>query len=219
MKRNYLSCMIILCIILSGFSGCIKKNENSEDKTVQTESQQPATIVSENAVNDYYKELKNTFESENIDEIVGYINDCKITKKELVSLEIYSKYFNDKTYSERVCDLLRKKVLNSEAISLKLEPPKQKITDYFEIVTKAINSNEEGSKQISDYIDIMGITVDEYVAQNIDYMYDMYQREELYNLKGLKTAEECNDYADSLLKTAKVKFFDDNLKREFEKMI
>lgn len=160
------------------------------------------------------KKIKKTMQLENMEDIVVSIGDRKITRKEYEGVRIRQADIFSYTVKETVYSIVKDCVIIQEAERLKLVPDQKKIDYYMNGIYDALKiENEPGFEFETSRIKILEMTNEEYIDEQKRVAYEMFQKDALYEyLK--KDEKKFEDYIKKLLRSANIKIYDTNIKRE-----
>ncbi|MBO5453073.1 MAG: hypothetical protein J6A69_03805 [Clostridia bacterium] len=163
-----------------------------------------------------YEQMKKLDEIDGIDEVVAYVENLPITRRKIEETRLFLK---EETIKGAVDSLTWEYAAKAEAERLKIYPPQKKIDAYFEQTTQLIETKAIGTETICMIMDVMEISIDEYLKKNEEVIYNLYQREELWKHiskeDGSEDKNAYDTYFDSLMKNAKVEFKDKQIKEAY----
>lgn len=173
------------------------------------------------------KELDNI---PNITEPIILVNGQSIIRKTFELEKIFCEYSNSKSLKERMNLIIRNKVVQQEAIRMKIEPSQAKIDTYITQIKNGLS--EDSNSYINGYIAGMGISLEEYFDTLRKIAYNTYQREDLWQTIVISKKEEItaqaikrdipvnemeaeyyNQYVDNLIKKATIEYVDPEIEK------
>ena len=105
------------------------------------------------------KELENV---QGINDTVILVNGCAITKKDVEKKKIHGEFSDSSSIKNGIEELIQEKAVSTEASRLRIEPSKDEINNYLEMVWNSIESNPNSVEIQSAYLEGRGITEEEY---------------------------------------------------------
>ena len=201
---------IIMC-----FFGCAPKGTNADidDKIDVVSSDIPIQGQEEGMDSDTWlslgAEIRELNSISGMDEPVILVNGYPITKKEIETQKIYSKYLGKETLKESIDSLIRARVAKTEAMRLDIQPSREKIDAYLKQVDETLKNKAVGTETIFAYMEGAGITQEEYLSTLEETSYDMFQREALWeSVKASQNDKDYEQYMDELVCNAEIEILD-----------
>lgn len=150
----------------------------------------------------------------NIDEIVIIVNDYGIPRSQIELARINNKYTSSNPESEKdiIANAIRGKVIASEADKLQIKPEQKYIDEYINFVKDMLHNDMDGGMEIKDHINALGVTEEEYLKQQADNIYFVYQNEEFRKYIEAKNIDY-DKYVDDLVGEADIQFNDKDIER------
>lgn len=190
MKKRYMVISLIIVIVISGLSYAKDDNLNARELG---------------------KNMKKIFieQSQEENEVLGYVNDIEISAKKFEIFKEASLFINkDITEKELLKKYTQHLLIVNKAEEEGFTVSKQEIEEYTNELFDALENDDENMKIIREYIDGMGITMDEYkeMSKQDSYktlltmkLHDKLQSEFLKNNKNTmnnlaETSIEFNNY-------------------------
>ena len=182
---------IIMC-----FFGCAPKGTNADidDKIDVVSSDIPIQGQEEGMDSDTWlslgAEIRELNSISGMDEPVILVNGYPITKKEIETQKIYSKYLGK---------------AKTEAMRLDIQPSREKIDAYLKQVDETLKNKAVGTETIFAYMEGAGITQEAYLSMLEETSYDMFQRKALWeSVKASQKDKDYENYIDELVRNAEI---------------
>jgi len=97
---------------------------------------------------------------------------------------------------------------------LNIKPSQEKIDAHIEQVKDILENRYEGSEPVLDYINVMGMTTEEYIELQKETVYDMFLREALWlYVESTGKYKAYDEYVDDLVDNANIKYYDKDIKK------
>ena len=198
---------IVVYILILSLTGC------SEQERIKPEKEKISNLDEWHSI---YEQTEKLDEMYGIDEIVMYVEDLPVTRREIETERLYLK---DKSIKGAVDLLIWEYAAKAEAERLKIYPPQEKINAYFEQTKQSIEDKVPGTETIYIAMDVMQLSIDEYLEKSEEVIYNLYQREALWKYisdeDSLEDKNAYDAYFDNLMKNAKVKFKDKQIEKAY----
>lgn len=235
-------CLLVIVVVsLFMFCGCFYNNAGKIEDDVVSEvvndiEQEYISIYDDDSSKMMFEmgvKIRELESIPGIDDIVLVVNGCHITKKDIEKEKIVEE--NEEKYSpkELVLKVMREKVVISEAIKMKIGPPKDKINAYIEQIRAILKSNSDIALALQSYMEGMEITIEQYLTILEQKEYENYQRIGLWEMvksveKDEQIQKEANDrgvsvgvvdaeyyekYVDELMDKAEIQILDEEIAR------
>ena len=230
MNKNYKSFILIILIAATFMMGCdrnISDNTQASIYNIKIDADLKNMDINEKyfLCGSKIKELKDS----NSDDAAILVNGEKITIYEIESCRILTEIFETDDLKERINDIIRDKVVESEANKNNIEPDSEELEAYLEQSKTLMETGE--TPYINEYIKGRGITQEEYFNELAENEYKIRKNAELYNIiledwyekmkndKNRETDENMSDeeyidkYVDNLVKEAKIEYLNNDIKK------
>ncbi len=227
--------LFVVMTILFISSGCSENNSNKMNEDIllseneydfenMTDSNERK--VNQHSIEEYEKlqrEITNILNSESMNEVIITVNEEEITRGDFETQKMISVFKYDMfSIREIVYSLIKPRVISAEAKRLNLKASQDRVDQYMEGVRLAIAEEQEEKGFIYAHINGKGITIEEYLREQEDLAYNMFQREALYDhieatAKNEDTVlvdpnAEVDSYVNNLLKYANIQIYDSEIK-------
>lgn len=222
--KRIISFVVITMLFIS--SGCSENNPNKTNgDTLRSENEYDFEnmVVSndvksnQHSIDEYEKiqrEIANILNSESMDEVIIIVNGVEITREDFETQKMLSIY-NYGTFSikEIVYSLIKPLVINTEAERLNLKTSQDRVNQYMEGVRLALTEDKETKEFIDAYVNGRGITLEDYLKEQEEMAYQMFQREALYDyIEDATKNADIDEYIYNLLKYANIQINDSEIK-------
>lgn len=212
----------ILVVIIIGIS-MVSCAENKSSDKVQNANVNNVCISSltddtssvfENNRNLALEEIRSLSSMPNIDEVVIIVNEYGIPRIQIELARINNKYTlsNPKSEKDIIANAIRGKVVASEADKLRITPNQKSIDEYINFVKDMLHNDMAGGMEIKEHINALGVTEEEYLKQQADNIYFVYQNEEFRKYIEAKNIDY-DKYVDDLVGEADIQFNDKDIER------
>ena len=126
------------------------------------------------------KKIKELDNIQGINDTVILVNGCAITKKDVEKKKIHGEFSNSFSLKNGIEELIQEKAIETEAIRLEIEPSKDEINNYLEMVRSSIESNPNSVEIQNAYLEGRGITREEYFKELEKVEYKNFQHTALW---------------------------------------
>lgn len=158
------------------------------------------------------REIKALDDISGIDETVILVDDYPITRKTFEVQRIYTKYIKNTTLKEAIEEIIKNTAIKAEAERLNIQPSEEKIDAYIESVDSTLREDVTGAEIDIALIEGLGITREEYILQQREIAYNMYQREALWlSVEDSQKDKDYDQYMDEIAKKADVEILDEEI--------
>ena len=151
-----------------------------------------------------------------IDKVVIKVHDRDILKEQIELAKINNKYSikNKKTEKEIIVNAITGKVIEEEAERLMLKPDREEIDEYVNFVKEELNNRSAERNEIKDYISVSRLSEDDYLKQQSENIYHIYQKELFFEY--LKSQNIDSDkYVEDLISKADIEFLDKEIEKAY----
>lgn len=225
-KKTIFSIMITMVFISSGCSenNFSKPNEYGFENMTEI-NERPVNQHSVEEVETFYREAANISSEKSMKEVIITVNEEEITRGDFESQKkLFDFQYDDFSVKEIVYSLIKPRIINAEAERLNLKPSQERIEQYMEGIHLGLAEEEQEAKKfIFACINGRGITIEDYLKEQEDMAYSIYQREKLYEyIEASAKKEDMNPeeldgeidaYINNLLKYANIQIYDPEIKK------
>lgn len=161
-------------------------------------------------------EIKELYLMPDIEEIAIKVYNRNISKQQIELAKINNKYSikNKKTEKEIIVNAITGKVIEEEAERLMIKPSQKDVDEYIRLLRDELNNDSVESNEIKDYIVASRLSEDDYLKQQAENIYYIYQKELFF--KYLKEEKiDYDKYVEDLISKADIEFLDKELEKVY----
>lgn len=209
---------LLIVIISVSMVSCSEKIdvEKEADNIYINSSIETIQDNSNNAYQLKLNEIKELYLMPDIEEIAIKVYNRNISKQQIELAKINNKYSikNKKTEKEIIVNAITGKVIEEEAERLMIKPSQKDVDEYIRLLRDELNNDSVESNEIKDYIVASRLSEDDYLKQQAENIYYIYQKELFF--KYLKEEKiDYDKYVEDLISKADIEFLDKELEKVY----